>query len=147
MLFQMRFRTFFALLLSLIAPAGSASADMRFNFENCYNKQASALSHAHALGILHYLVRYIALIQGILPTFWLDATVRVAFMPGSVNSGTRKRVRSGINTRSDTRQLPSERQKISPPGRLSFLLISQLVGKQPGGLLRFLFSFLCGCGA
>lgn len=26
----------FTLLLSLIVPAGSASADMRFNFENCY---------------------------------------------------------------------------------------------------------------
>ena len=37
--------------------------------------------------------------------------------------------------------------KSSPPGRLSFLLISQLVGKQPGGLLHFLFSFLCNCGA
>lgn len=36
MLFQMRFRTRFTLLLSLIAPAGSASANMRFNFENCY---------------------------------------------------------------------------------------------------------------
>ena len=35
--FQMRFRTLFTLLLSLIVPAGSASADMRFNFENCYN--------------------------------------------------------------------------------------------------------------
>ena len=34
--FQMRFRMLFALLLSLIVPAGSASADMRFNFENCY---------------------------------------------------------------------------------------------------------------
>ncbi len=32
----MRFRTLFTLLLSLIVPAGSASADMRFNFENCY---------------------------------------------------------------------------------------------------------------
>ena len=29
MLFQMRFRTLFTLLLSLIVPAGSASADMR----------------------------------------------------------------------------------------------------------------------
>ena len=37
MLFQMRFRTLFTLLLSLIAPAASASADMCFNFENCYN--------------------------------------------------------------------------------------------------------------
>ena len=36
MLFQMRFRMLFTLLLSLIVPAGSASADMRFNFENCY---------------------------------------------------------------------------------------------------------------
>lgn len=34
--FQMRFRMLFTLLLSLIVPAGSASADMRFNFENCY---------------------------------------------------------------------------------------------------------------
>ena len=38
MLFQMRFRTLFTLLPSLIAPAGSASADMRFNFENCYKR-------------------------------------------------------------------------------------------------------------
>lgn len=38
MLFQMRFRTLFTLLLSLIVPAGSASADMRFDFENCYKK-------------------------------------------------------------------------------------------------------------
>ena len=34
--FQMRFRMLFTLLLSLIVPAGSASADMCFNFENCY---------------------------------------------------------------------------------------------------------------
>lgn len=39
MLFQMRFRMLSTLLLSLIVPAGSASADMRFNFENCYNSQ------------------------------------------------------------------------------------------------------------
>ena len=38
MLFQMRFRMLSTLLLSLIVPAGSASADMRFNFENCYQK-------------------------------------------------------------------------------------------------------------
>ena len=38
MLFQMRFRMLFTLLLSLIVPAGSASADMRFNFENCYKQ-------------------------------------------------------------------------------------------------------------
>ena len=82
---------------------------------------------------------------------------------------------SGINIRLDTRQIsvpPRLRQfrheetgavrhkhpfrheaifpentKNSPPGRLSFLLISQHVGKQPGGLLHFLFSFLCDCGA
>lgn len=36
--FQMRFRMLSTLLLSLIVPAGSASADMRFNFENCYKK-------------------------------------------------------------------------------------------------------------
>ena len=40
-----------------------------------------------------------------------------------------------------------ENTKSSPPGHLSFRLISQLVGKQPGGLLHFLFSFLCDCGA
>ena len=34
--FQMRFRMLSTLLLSLIVPAGSSSADMRFNFENCY---------------------------------------------------------------------------------------------------------------
>ena len=34
--FQMRFRMLFTLLLSLIVPAGSASVDMCFNFENCY---------------------------------------------------------------------------------------------------------------
>lgn len=32
----MRFRMLFTLLLSLMVPAGSASADMCFNFENCY---------------------------------------------------------------------------------------------------------------
>ena len=36
--FQMRFRILSTLLLSLIVPAGSASANMRFNFENCYNQ-------------------------------------------------------------------------------------------------------------
>ena len=43
MLFQMRFRTLFTLLLSLIAPAGFASADMRFNFENCYKWVGAAI--------------------------------------------------------------------------------------------------------
>lgn len=42
-----------------------------------------ALSHAWILGILHYWARYTALIQGILPIFQLNATVRVAFMPDS----------------------------------------------------------------
>ena len=36
--FQMRFRILSTLLLSLIVPAGSASANMRFNFENCYKR-------------------------------------------------------------------------------------------------------------
>ena len=40
MLFQMRFRMLSTLLLSLIVPAGSASADMRFNFKNCSNSWA-----------------------------------------------------------------------------------------------------------
>ena len=44
MLFQMRFRMLFTLCLSLIVPAGSASADMRFNFENCYNSQSHFLT-------------------------------------------------------------------------------------------------------
>ena len=44
--FQMRFRTLFTLLLSLIAPAGFASADMRFNFENCYKMKMPALLRA-----------------------------------------------------------------------------------------------------
>ena len=37
-------RTLFTLLLSLIAPAGSASADIRFNFENCYNYRIAPLT-------------------------------------------------------------------------------------------------------
>ena len=36
MLFQMRFRTLFTLLLSLMVPVGSAPADICFNFENRY---------------------------------------------------------------------------------------------------------------
>ena len=42
-----------------------------------------ALAHAWILGILHYHVRYIALVQGILPVSYYDATVRAAFMPDS----------------------------------------------------------------
>ena len=41
------------------------------------------LSHAHGLGILHYHECYIAPMQGNLPTFQLNATVRAAFMPDS----------------------------------------------------------------
>lgn len=37
-------RTLFTLLLSLIASAGSASADIRFNFENCYNYRIAPLT-------------------------------------------------------------------------------------------------------
>lgn len=43
----------------------------------------SALSHAHAFSILHYHECYIAPMQGNLPTFQLNATVRAAFMPDS----------------------------------------------------------------
>ena len=43
----------------------------------------SALSHAHAFSILHYHECCIAPMQGNLPTFQLDATVRAAFMPDS----------------------------------------------------------------
>ena len=42
-----------------------------------------ALFHAHGLGILHYHECYIAPTQGNLPTFQLNATVRVAFIPDS----------------------------------------------------------------
>ena len=42
MLFQMRFRMLSTLLLSLIVPAGSAPADMCFNFENCYKQSLTA---------------------------------------------------------------------------------------------------------
>ena len=41
------------------------------------------LSHAHALGILHYRVRHITSIQSIFPTSQLNATVRGVFMPDS----------------------------------------------------------------
>ena len=49
MLIQMRFRMLFTLLLSLIVPAGSASADMRFNFENCYNFYRAGVQLALAI--------------------------------------------------------------------------------------------------
>ena len=42
-----------------------------------------ALSRTHASGILHYLKPYFSFTQGNLPAFWLDATVRAAFMPDS----------------------------------------------------------------
>ena len=42
-----------------------------------------ALSRTHASGISHYRARYIALMQGNLPTFQLNATVRAAFIPDS----------------------------------------------------------------
>ena len=45
------------------------------------------------------------------------------------------RTKHPIRTRSKS-QLT---EKSSPPGCLSFLLISQLLGKQPGGLLHILF--------
>ena len=42
-----------------------------------------ALSHAHALGILHCWECYIALVPGVLPVSYYDATVRAAFIPDS----------------------------------------------------------------
>ena len=42
-----------------------------------------ALAHAQALGILHYHECCIAPMQGNLPAFWLNATVRGVFMPDS----------------------------------------------------------------
>ena len=41
------------------------------------------LAHARALSILHYHECYISPMQGNLPTFQLNATVRAAFMPDS----------------------------------------------------------------
>ena len=41
------------------------------------------LSRAHAPGILHYQVRHIASVQGVLPVSYCDATVRASFMPDS----------------------------------------------------------------
>ncbi len=48
----MRFRMLSTLLLSLIVPAGSASADMRFNFEKCYKLtiRPYAWNPAHRFG-------------------------------------------------------------------------------------------------
>lgn len=43
----------------------------------------SALAHAWVLGILHYQMQHFSFIQGNLPTFWLDATVRGVFIPDS----------------------------------------------------------------
>lgn len=50
MLFQMRFRTLFTLLLSLMVPAGSAPADICFNFENRYT-YPSVLIHSQRRGV------------------------------------------------------------------------------------------------
>ena len=44
---------------------------------------SSALAHAYDLSILHHQECYVALMQGILPTSQLDATVRAEFMPDS----------------------------------------------------------------
>ena len=42
-----------------------------------------ALSHAYGIGILHYQKQHFNFIQGSLPTFQLNATVRGVFMPDS----------------------------------------------------------------
>ena len=43
MLFRTQSNTLFTLLLSLIVPPSFASADMRFNFENCYSILGSSI--------------------------------------------------------------------------------------------------------
>ena len=60
-----------------------ASIKVLFRGIKASNWPRFALSHAHGLGILHYQMRYIAFVFGILPAFELDATVRAAFMPDS----------------------------------------------------------------
>ena len=58
-----------------------ASIKVLFRGIKALTRPRFALSRTHALGILHYPVRYIAPVQGILPVSQLDATVRAAFMP------------------------------------------------------------------
>ena len=60
-----------------------ASIKVLFRGVKASNWPRFALSHAHGLGILHYHECYIAPMQGSLPNFQLNATVRVAFMPDS----------------------------------------------------------------
>ena len=60
-----------------------ASIKVLFRGINASIHTRFALAHAWVLGILHYHEWYIAPMQGILPTFLLDATVRAAFMPDS----------------------------------------------------------------
>ncbi len=60
-----------------------ASIKVLFQGINASIHTRFALAHAWVLGILHYQEFYIAPIQGILPTFQLDTTVRSAFIPDS----------------------------------------------------------------
>ena len=60
-----------------------ASIQVLFRGIKASNWPRCALSHAHGLGILHYHECYIAPMQGSLPTFQLNATVRGVFMPDS----------------------------------------------------------------
>ena len=46
-----------------------ASIKVLFRGTNASIHSRFAFSHAHTLGILHYQVRHIALVQGIFPTF------------------------------------------------------------------------------
>ena len=60
-----------------------ASIKVLFQGINASIHTRFALAHAWVLGILHYQECYIAPMQGKLPTFQLNATVRAAFMPDS----------------------------------------------------------------
>ena len=60
-----------------------ASTKVLFGGVKASNWPRFALSHTHGLGILHYHECCIAPMQGNLPTFQLNATVRAAFMPDS----------------------------------------------------------------
>ena len=60
-----------------------ASIKVLFRGVKASNWPRFALSHAHGLGILHYHECYIGPMQGSLPNFQLNATVRAALIPDS----------------------------------------------------------------
>lgn len=78
-----------------------ASIKVLFQGINASIHTRSALSHAHAFSILHYHECCIAPMQGNLPAFQLNATVRVAFVPDPTLDflpifGSLKRTKSSI---------------------------------------------------